>query len=117
MNIMFYGSEQEYVIVNQQLTSHHVFCYRKTRCILSETYDHFIHSLNDGVFDVILVAADGAAGREGVIAAKNLCPETPVCWLSDDKEFGTQSYRLECAYFGVKPITEAMLHNILAVAS
>ena len=46
---------------------------------------------------MIIVAVDGAIGMEGVIASKNIRPDTAVIWFSDDKAFGAQSYRLGCS--------------------
>ncbi len=43
---------------------------------------------------------------EGVIAVKNLYPQCPVAWISNDKGFGIQSYRLGCAFFAEKPLTK-----------
>lgn len=61
--------------------------------------------------DVIVVMTDGAEGMEGVMAAKTLCPETDLIWLSDDEGFGPQSYRLGCTYFGTKPITKHLVSH------
>lgn len=58
---------------------------------------------------LILVLADRSRGMEGVYAAKETRPEIPVFWFSDDEGFGMQSYRLECDYFAVKPVTEEKL--------
>lgn len=60
---------------------------------------------------MIVVMADGAEGMEGVMAARTLCPEVDLLWLSDDEGFGPQSYRLGCTYFGKKTITEQLVSH------
>ena len=54
---------------------------------------------------LIVVLADGAAGMESVYRSRQRRPSLPVFWFSDDREFGMQSYRLDCAYFSTKPVT------------
>ncbi len=61
-----------------------------------------------------VVVADGAAGLESVFRSRNRRPCVPVFWFSDDREFGMQSYRLECAYFSTKPITHDKLSHAIA---
>lgn len=61
-----------------------------------------------------VVVADGAAGLESVFRSRNRRPCVPVFWFSDDREFGMQSYRLECAYFSTKPITKDKMSNAIA---
>lgn len=61
--------------------------------------------------NLIVILANRADGMEGVYAAKETCPHTPVFWFSDDVGFGMQSHRLECDYFAVKPITMEKLQK------
>lgn len=58
---------------------------------------------------LVIVLADGAAGMESVYRSRQRRPSLPVLWFSDDREFGMQSYRLECAYFSTKPVTPEKL--------
>lgn len=62
---------------------------------------------------LMIVLADGAAGMESVYRSWQRRPALPVFWFSDDRDFGMQSYRLNCAYFSTKPITEEkLLHAV-----
>lgn len=62
---------------------------------------------------LIIVLADGATGMESVYRSRQRRPSLPVFWFSDDREFGMQSYRLDCAYFSTKPVTaEKIAHAI-----
>lgn len=62
---------------------------------------------------LLFVLADGAEGMECVYRAKERKPALPVFWFSDDRNFGIQSYRLDCAYFAPKPITEETVESAL----
>ena len=60
-----------------------------------------------------IVLADGAAGMESVYRSRQRRPAIPVFWFSNDREFGMQSYRLDCAYFSTKPVKpEKISHAI-----
>ena len=63
--------------------------------------------------DLVVVFADGAEGMEAVYLSKRRRPDIPVCWFSDDHDFGMQSHRLECVYFTTKPLTEEKLSRAL----
>ena len=71
----------------------------------TDIYDTFLSYLSEDAPQAIFILMDGAIGMEGVIAAKNLCPSCPVVWISNDKGFGIQSYRLGCVFFSDKPLT------------
>lgn len=60
---------------------------------------------------LVLILADGAAGMECVYRSRERRPCIPVFWFSDDPQFSLQSYRLDCAYFSVKPVTREKLDN------
>lgn len=60
---------------------------------------------------LLIVTADGAEGMESVYRARERHPCVPVFWFSDDKDFGILSYRLNCAYFSVKPVTAEKLSS------
>lgn len=55
-------------------------------------YDGFLSGSPPGT---IIIDMNGADGMDGVT----------ILWFSDDGGFGTQSYRLGCAYFHKKPIS------------
>ena len=71
----------------------------------TDIYDTFLSYLSADAPQAVFILMDGAIGMEGVIAAKNLCPNCPVVWISNDKGFGIQSYRLGCVFFSDKPLT------------
>lgn len=62
---------------------------------------------------LVIVLADGAAGLESVYRSRSRRPNLPVFWFSDDREFGMQSYRLDCAYFSTKPATQEKINSAL----
>ncbi|MBE6974978.1 MAG: response regulator [Ruminococcaceae bacterium] len=62
---------------------------------------------------LIIVLADGASGLESVYRSRSRRPNLPVFWFSDDREFGMQSYRLDCAYFSTKPATREKINSAL----
>ncbi len=86
---------------------------RDPRCTHFHSYDDFIDGLSQEGFHLTIVAQDGASGMESVRAAKILQPEVPLIWLSDDKAFGPESYRVGCAYFSAGPITRELLQSAL----
>ena len=87
--------------------------FRKIECSFSPSYEEYLAALRDNPPDAVLVTAEGAAGMEGVKAAHSLAEDIPVIWFSEDKAFGAESYRLNCRYFGAKPITESQLASAL----
>ena len=109
MKIYVYGSAEEKRRIEEVVSVLPDYAYRSFRFDGCEDYDRFIGSLCEAMPDLVIVTSDGADGMEGVIAAKNLLPGVPVMWLSDDKGFGAQSYRLGCAFFHPKPITSEAL--------
>lgn len=62
---------------------------------------------------LLVVLTDGAAGMEGVFLARQIMPELPIFWFSNDSHFGMQSHRLDCTYFATKPLTEEKLRKAL----
>jgi DNA-binding LytR/AlgR family response regulator len=62
---------------------------------------------------LVIVLADGAAGLESAYRSRQRRPNLPVFWFSDDREFGMQSYRLECAYFSTKPADQEKIGSAL----
>lgn len=114
MNITLYGPETEKYEHANELSALPDCRYRNI-CIKGfSDYDSFISNLGEGPPELVLVTADGAAGMEGVIAAKSLLKNVPVVWFSNDSGFGAQSYRLGCAYFHPKPVSAEILSAAIA---
>ncbi len=82
-------------------------------CLYYHTYDDFIQGLPVGACDVVIVARDGAAGMEGVRAARLLSPTVSLIWFSDDRAFGPESYRVGCDYFSATALNETMVQHAL----
>ena len=47
----------------------------------------------------LVIAMTGARGLEAAIQAKQLAPETPLVWWSDDKNFALIAYQLRIPVF------------------
>ena len=109
MNIIIYGTKTEYVSLRADLENETVLQYRQIRYRHEEHYDDLLKALSEESYDMIFVLQNGAEGMEGVIASRNLCPNASVIWFSDDKGFGVQSYRLNCSFFAVKPVSVKIL--------
>lgn len=105
MRILHYGTEQDFLAVSNALS--HLPDYKDSikEYTQQDNYDDFFNALTDHYYNLIIITVDNALGMESVIAAKNCHPELPLIWFSNDKGFGLQSYRLDCAYFGTRPIT------------
>ena len=110
MNVLIYGTTQEKELIIQHMKSQACMAFRLLHFTQTEDYDEFVGNLQRGEPDLIFVTKDNAAGMEGVIAVKNLYPDTPVVWFSNDKNFVAQSFRLGVNYFSVKPIDEKMMN-------
>lgn len=110
MNVLIYGNTREKELIIQHMKSEASLAFRLLHFTQTEDYDEFVDSLQKCEPDLIYVTKDNAAGMEGVIAVKNLYPDTPVVWFSNDKNFVAQSYRLGVDYFSVKPIDEKMMN-------
>lgn len=100
-NIFIYGNHEESsaLISYAEFSPTHIFKH-------TDIYDIFLSDLSECTPHAIFILIDGAAGMEGVIAVRNLYPQCPVVWISNDKGFGIQSYRLGCAFFAEKPLTK-----------
>ena len=77
-------------------------------------YDSFVRSLTSTEYDAVIITENNAIGMEGVIAARNVHPQIPVVWFSNDEGFGSQAYRLNTDFFHSKPITAPILEMALA---
>ena len=75
--------------------------------LLIQTFDSqeaFARCREKSAFQVVIVAFDGAAGQETVIQAKAAGENCRVLWISDDRMFALQGYRLGVADFMLKPL-------------
>lgn len=113
MIICLYGTGRDESELNTLLLSMPEYAYRKIEFDLYESYEGYIKGLQEKVYDAVIVAEDGANGMEGVIAAGSVKKDIPVMWLSDDKGFLAQSFRLGAAYFHQKPISAETLSQAL----
>lgn len=113
MRICFYGSEADHhhmlstlemlPVHRARISAWHPFC----------DYDSFIDHLRSAPCDAVLVTENNANGMEGVIAVRNMRPELPVIWFSNDEGFGCQAYRLNTDFFHCKPISPQVLEMAL----
>ena len=114
MNIIIYGHIDERESLCSMIESHGALLFRQKQCTFYDNYDEFLREIQRQVPELVIITTDGANGMEGVIATRELHPKVKIIWFSDDKAFGPQSYRLDCTYFAVKPITEHILSKALA---
>ena len=114
MNILIYGKKDENDLLLQMIKTQTNLAFRTIIDFQTEDYDKLLEYLRTVECDMIIVQMDHAAGMEGAIAALNVCPDKPVLWFSNDKNFVAQSYRLGVTYFSVKPIHEKMLNLAIA---
>lgn len=100
-NIIIYGNHEESstLISYAEFSQNYVFRH-------TDVYDTFLSYLYEYTPQIVFILTDGATGMEGVIAVRNFHPRCPVVWISNDKGFGIQSYRLGCAFFAEKPLTK-----------
>ncbi len=105
MDIMFYGQWTSCEPIKKYLEAYHVSIF--------ENLETFIQGLFEKHPDFVFVTMDNAAGMEGVIAAKKMYAELPVVWISNDRDFAAQAYRLNAACFAVKPLSEEKIYRIL----
>ena len=114
MRLILYGTKTDRDEFMCSVTALPDLRYRKMQVTDYPDYDSFITGLGESPPDCIVIAMDGADGREGVIAAKSVCKNVPVLWFSNDNGFGAQSYRLGCAYFHKKPVSPQILSAAIA---
>ena len=81
------------------------------RCV--NDLEEFEQALAVWMPSLVIVLADGAAGLESVYRSRLRRPCLPVFWFSDDREFGMQAYRLDCAYFSTKPVTPEKMSSAI----
>lgn len=111
MKVLFYGETAE---CNQAIDALNSFSFSSSetnKFICVSIRDSFQKQLVEWEPSLIIVLADRSEGMEAVYLAKEIRPDTPVFWFSDDEGFGMQSHRLECDYFAVKPFTTGKLEK------
>ncbi len=108
MNILVFGSDSEAGDFIEMIDTCQHFLFRKKCYKFESDYDEFLKRLEENQ-DLVFILANGAKGMESVIATRDTCPQTPIIWFSDDKDFGAQSYRLGVEYFATKPVTNEHL--------
>lgn len=111
--IALYGTKEDHKLCLPLFHELPELTYRQYKVITFDCYDAFIEDIAKTKYTMIIVVCDGAAGMEAVIAAKNIAPKTSIIWFTNDTDFGTQSYRLGCTYFDVKPLTHRKLSSAL----
>lgn len=63
-----------------------------------------LYTLAEKQWDAVLVALSGAEGMEAANSVREANPGVPLVWVSDDKAFGVQSYRLRAQMFLCLPV-------------
>lgn len=109
--IIIYGTGAEIAHATRLLHGADRLCDCNVRC--AESWHCLQEALTTEPPALLVVLANGAAGMEGVYLARQILPELPVFWFSDDSQFGMQSHRLDCSYFSTKPLTDVKLRKAL----
>lgn len=110
---LIFGEKQECWAVGEMIKTKILFGSHTHESIHEDDLELLEEKLVDWEPSLVIVLADGAKGLECVFRTKECRPSLPVFWFSDDREFGMQSYRLNCAYFSTKPVTEEKLHHAI----
>ncbi len=113
LNVLLFGSDSECRAAVDILNGLEVLSAYSLQHHHLNDLEKFEMALVDWSPTLLLILADGAEGMECIYRAKERKPSIPAFWFSDDQLFGMQSYRLNCAYFSVKPVTEETLHKAL----
>ncbi len=113
MQLCFFGSDHDHQNILQLLDMIPKYNGWLGRCDAFRDYDSFVTHLRWGEYDAVFVTQNNAGGMEGVIAARNVRPNIPVVWFSNDEGFGVQAYRLDVDFFHCKPITPRVLEMAL----
>lgn len=112
MRAVLFGTQQQYQEWTEatHILPEYIDC---TKWIPVPDYDLLQRCLIEQEYDIIIITADGANGMEACIAARKMCPNTPLIWLSNDRDFAAQSYRLGCTYFAARPVAQYKLLHAL----
>ena len=110
---LLYGQQAECLRIIELLRTMGDLMKGESEYTCVDNWDALQTHLVDWNPDLAIMLADGAAGMEGVYLARDSRPGMPVIWFTDDRDFALQSYRMNCDYFAVKPITEEKMRKIL----
>lgn len=113
MRVCFYGTPSQFQTFQAHLEQITTYQGRLNHFALFPDYDSLVDGLRRNSFDLVFVSHDNACGMEGVIAIRNILPNIPVIWFSNDEGFGSQAYRLHTDFFHSKPITPMILEMAL----
>ncbi len=83
-------------------------------CSYYESYDDFIRGFPRDTSQAVIVARRGADGMECARNARLMRPSVPLVWLSDDRGFGIESYRIGCTYFSAERVTEELMSAVIS---
>lgn len=110
---LLFGSRQECETIGKMLNLAEGFPADGHEYRHIDDMEEFEKILVNWMPSLVIVLADGAVGMESVYRSRQRRPGLPVFWFSNDREFGMQSFRLECAYFSTKPVTPEKIANAL----
>ena len=113
MRVCFYGTEKQFQTFQCHLEQVPKYQGKFHHYALFSDYDSLVDGLRREPYDLAFVSHDNACGMEGVIAIRNVQPNVPVIWFSNDEDFGSQAYRLRTDFFHCKPITPMILEMAL----
>ena len=114
MQICIYGPESDHAQLMDIIHSLPTYRHWVRTYHPYANYDCFLEQLRHRPCDVVFVTENNANGMVGVIATRNVRPELPVVWFSNDEGFGSQAYRLNADFFHVKPLTPQVLEMALS---
>lgn len=106
MEILIYGMPLDHKEITDLIRCHGKMQYRRLSFRYSDNYDGYLAKMKEKVPDLIVVVAKGAAGMEGVYAARAISKTVPVIWFSDDGGFAPHSFRVGVNYFAVYPVND-----------
>ena len=67
--------------------------------VIDELWNENDYLRRGGAYHAVVIAMTGARGLEAAIQAKQLAPETPLVWWSDDENFALIAYQLRIPAF------------------
>jgi FixJ family two-component response regulator len=114
MKITVFGTTEELESVKRAAEEIPMLQYRKLLWENAQDYDALMRGGADA--DLCVITMEGAEGMEGAMLLRHVRPECPVIWFSGDPAFGAQARRLQCAWFGEKPITHAAMTQAMTNA-
>lgn len=113
MRTLLFGNAQECQATSETVKALDLLSkYSHESCCVDDL-EELYKVLVDWEPSLLIVLADGVEGMEAVYCSRERRPGLPVFWFSDDRGFGMQSYRLNCAYFSTKPVTPDKLAHAI----